>query len=214
MPKKIYYSLKLTLMDLPFEVTRSLIVPADIRLDYLHEVFQYTMGWRNSHFHEFQTKNKRYGMKSPDSDDLCDERKVRLTGIVKPNYPYFGYVYDYGDEWVHQIHVTDFDCKYMPSKRSIFCTEAKGACPPEDVGGAPGYEEFCQVINDPGNPENEEMAEWVYETCRYPRSQKWPHGVSLDSINMVLQNYERYYRRQTAPKKPKPPRMWVFTGKK
>lgn len=110
MPKKTFYRIEVALAECPFEVTRTLIVPADIRLDYLHEVLQTAMGWRDSHLHEFQSKTKRYGVKSGEDDEISDERRVRLSGIVKPKDPYCGYIYDYGDEWVHQLHVVDFDC--------------------------------------------------------------------------------------------------------
>ncbi len=198
-------------MELSFEVSRELIVPAEIRLDYLHGVLQFTMGWRDSHLHEFQTETKRYGMKLEDADEeLLNEKRSYLSAIVRPNSPCFGYIYDYGDEWVHRIEVIDFDCREMPKGRIFYCTAAKGACPPEDVGGAYGYEDFCKAINDPANPEHDEMTEWVYDL--YPRSQKWPDGVSLEFINDMLHCCERAYRRETAPKKPKPRRVWVYTG--
>ena len=212
MPKKILYQLEVSLMECPVEVTRSLIVPEDIRLDYLHEVLQTVMGWRDSHMHEFQSKTKRYGVNSGEDDEIIDERRVRLSGIVKPKDPYCGYIYDYGDEWVHQLHVVDFDCKNVPPKRWIACIGGKGACPPEDVGGPIGYADFCAAINDPGNPEHDEMTEWVYGTCKYPRAQKWPNGFEWEFADTELRDLERWYRRETAPKKPKPPRMWVFAG--
>ncbi len=214
MPKKTFYRIEVALAECPFEVTRTLIVPADIRLDYLHEVLQTAMGWRNSHLHEFQSKTKRYGVKSGEDDEISDERRVRLSGIVKPKDPYCGYIYDYGDEWVHQLHVVDFDCGGVPPKRWIACIGGKGACPPEDVGGTTGYADFCAAINDPENPEHDEQAEWVYDICQYHRSLKWPDGFDQKDIDGELYAVERWYRRETAPKKPKPPRMWVYVGKK
>ncbi|RRH67076.1 plasmid pRiA4b ORF-3 family protein, partial [Falsigemmobacter faecalis] len=38
--------------------------------------------------------------------------------------------------------------------------KASGACPPEDVGGAYGYEEFLQAIADPGHEQHDEMLDW------------------------------------------------------
>jgi hypothetical protein len=37
----------------------------------------------------------------------------------------------------------------------------KRACPPEDVGGYPGYAEFVAAIQDPGHDEHASMLEWV-----------------------------------------------------
>ena len=39
-------------------------------------------------------------------------------------------------------------------------THAAGRCPPEDVGGAPGYAEYLDAIGDPAHPEHEQMRLW------------------------------------------------------
>lgn len=210
-----FYALKISLSECHVEVTRTFVVPSDLRLDYLHQIIQDVMGWRNSHLHEFQTETKRYGMKIEDADEeLYDERRVRLSGIAKLRKPCFGYIYDYGDEWVHHVEVIDFDYVGLPLRRKLYCLEAKGACPPEDVGGSFGYEDFCRAVNDPNNPEHEEMTEWVYEVCNYPRTQKWPDGVSIDKINELLKACEAGLRRIEAAKKPKPRKVWMYTGER
>ena len=38
--------------------------------------------------------------------------------------------------------------------------KAAGACPPEDVGGAWGYEEFLEAIADPDHEQHEDMVRW------------------------------------------------------
>jgi len=213
--KKILYQLEVTLMECRFEVSRVLVVPEDIRLDYLHSLLQNVMGWRDSHMHEFQANNKRYGTKMiEDDEELRDERRVRLSAIAKIKHPEFHYIYDFGDEWVHRIKVSDFDCKLAPPKRQIFCLAGTGSCPPEDCGGTVGYEDFCAAINDPEHPEHEDQVEWVFEDCGYPRTRKWPDGFDLDYTNLILGNFEKWYKWQTAPKAPAPRRVWVYTGNK
>ncbi|WP_311979913.1 IS1096 element passenger TnpR family protein [Bradyrhizobium diazoefficiens] len=38
--------------------------------------------------------------------------------------------------------------------------EAAGRCPPEDVGGAPGYVEYLDAIGEPAHTEHEQMRLW------------------------------------------------------
>ena len=40
------------------------------------------------------------------------------------------------------------------------CLAGENACPPEDVGGPPGYEEFLRAIADPGHELHEDMVKW------------------------------------------------------
>jgi hypothetical protein len=37
----------------------------------------------------------------------------------------------------------------------------QGACPPEDVGGPWGYDEFQAALTDPSHPEHDERLEWA-----------------------------------------------------
>jgi hypothetical protein len=53
------------------------------------------------------------------------------------------------------------------------------ACPPEDIGGPPGYVDFVQAISDPAHPEHEELLEWCGATFD-------PFGFNLDAINAQL----------------------------
>jgi hypothetical protein len=41
--------------------------------------------------------------------------------------------------------------------------EAEGRCPPEDVGGPSGYEEFLEAIADPEHPDHDELTKWHSE---------------------------------------------------
>ena len=40
------------------------------------------------------------------------------------------------------------------------CITGQGACPPEDVGGVPGYAYFQQALADPSHPEHAELTVW------------------------------------------------------
>lgn len=63
------YQLKISLLEIEPEVWRWLLVPGGVRLERLHEIFQLTMGWTNSHLHEFRVGDTRYGEPDPEYDD-------------------------------------------------------------------------------------------------------------------------------------------------
>jgi hypothetical protein len=43
----------------------------------------------------------------------------------------------------------------------LTCLTGKGACPPEDCGGAWRYAALKQTLADPADPEHKEMLEWL-----------------------------------------------------
>lgn len=49
----------------------------------------------------------------------------------------------------------------QPDARYPRVVDGKRACPPEDVGGIPGYEEFLRAVGDPKHEEHASMLEWV-----------------------------------------------------
>jgi hypothetical protein len=126
------------------------------------------MGWTDTHLHHFEVLNPATGLKEeigiPDEDAIED---IILTGWKKNISHYFKsdndkaeYVYDYGDDWVHEVKLE----KILPSIDDIqypICIAGKRECPPEDCGGPPGYEEFLEAIMDPKHERHEELLDWV-----------------------------------------------------
>jgi Plasmid pRiA4b ORF-3-like protein len=90
--------------------------------------------------------------------DLRDELDVRLDSVLRKD-AHFSYVYDFGDWWEHLVTVEEV---VMPEAgtRYPYCVGGFGACPPEDVGGAAGFQQFMAAISDPSDPEHEQMLEW------------------------------------------------------
>ena len=41
------------------------------------------------------------------------------------------------------------------------CIDGQNACPPEDVGGIPGYAHFLEAITDPAHEEHDSYLDWV-----------------------------------------------------
>lgn len=90
----------------------------------------------------------------------------------------FIYTYDFGDDWRHRIQV---EAAMEPGEknRRPLCVAGANACPPEDVGGQPGYSEFLQAIVDPVHPEH--LAMWEWNGSPFD-----PAGFDLNAVNTAM----------------------------
>ena len=136
-------------------VVRVLDVPSAATLPEVHDLLQAAMGWTDSHLHQFEAGQARYGIPDPDfaadDPDLRDERSATLRDLPET----FGYLYDFGDSWHHDID------NLGPGGPEPGCVDGQGACPPEDCGGWPGYEDFRDAIAEPTHPEHEHLTSWA-----------------------------------------------------
>jgi hypothetical protein len=175
------YQVKITLSEVENSpVWRRVLVPAAIRLDRLHEVIQAAMGWQNYHLHNFVDGQTYYGVAEPELQ-YRDERKVRLNDLVKPG-DRLEYNYDFGDSWEHDILIEEATVA-MPDGHYPRCVAGQAACPPEDVGGTPGYARLIQILADPGHEEHQDMLRWLGLDNR---GQFDPARFTLDEANQRL----------------------------
>ncbi len=151
--------LKVTLMDTDPPVWRRLLVPAAIRLDRLDRVIQAAMGWTNSHLHMFIHSTGHYGTPDPDLP-LHDERKATLRDLAGQVGDAFGYEYDLGDSWEHEVLLEKL-VPAEPSGRYPACLDGARACPPEDCGGTSGYEQLIDTLADPNHPDHHDLLQWL-----------------------------------------------------
>lgn len=159
MNKKLYL-IKIRLVDAKPEIWRRFVVPSDIPLDRLHDIIQIVMGWTDSHIHEFIIAKKKYTEYPESVKDGLPCGKYRLGDLVKRKGSIIKYIYDFGDSWEHELCIEDsgFEDQNLPSP--VFCLGGARCCPPEDVGGVPGYTEFCKAMNDPFHIERNSCIEW------------------------------------------------------
>lgn len=178
--KASIYQLKVTLKDTKPPAWRRILVHGDTKLDDLHYILQIAMGWTNSHLHMFMSGKTRYGEPDPDYDStMKNEKRFRLEQIAFKKGDKLFYEYDFGDGWLHEI-VVEKILDPDPQRRYPICIDGKRACPPEDVGGIGGYEDFLEAIMDPSNPEHGEMLVWVGDDFQ-------PEFFDKDAVNKRLQ---------------------------
>lgn len=156
------FQLKITLAGVEPPIWRRVLVPADIRLGKLHDVIQRAMGWTDSHLHQYTVGDRRFSDPRCDDDgelEFEDERKVTLDRLVGTGQA-LKYEYDFGDSWEHEVLV---EKTREPDPRMSYpaCIAGARACPPEDVGGTPGYDRLLESLADPEDSERHEFLTWL-----------------------------------------------------
>jgi hypothetical protein len=174
------FRIEIVLTDVRPIVRRVVEVPGEVSLAVLHEVVQAAMGWENTHLHEFEVARARYGLPDPEwNTGVGDESKTKLFRLVGAG-DRLDYVYDFGDRWEHSLLVEAVGAPDL-GVRYPRCVDGQGACPPEDVGSIPGYQQFRQVLADPDHPDHEERVQW-WGSDRFD-----PTWFDLDAMDRALQ---------------------------
>jgi hypothetical protein len=172
---------RVTMCEVEPVVVRVLDVPSGVLLPELHQLLQAGLGWTDSHLHQFVADDVSYAMPGLDGfEEDRDERRVPLRALPVR----FRYLYDFGDGWVHEVEVLS------AGEQTPGCVSGEGACPPEDVGGAPGYAEFREVLSNPDHPEHDHLRGWAGE---------WSDGFDLAGTDRFV--------RQMVGEVPEPARL-------
>jgi hypothetical protein len=184
--------IKITLDDVKPTMMRRIEVPVNVKLDMLHEMIQAIMPWGNYHGYEFHVRESRWGIPMPEMDDfgypVADARKITLArALSEPNFKALRYTYDFGDDWRHPIKV---ERRFTAEQWDEFprLVDAKGCCPPEDIGGPWGYAEYLGAISDPHHPRHVEFMEWL--------GRRDPNEIDRAAIEVAL---SQFVKRTKAP---------------
>ena len=133
-------------------VWRRIEIPSAMRLDQVHAVIQVAFFWHSLHLHAFETVCGDFG--APDDDDDWAERKDEATAalaqVAAAEKAKVVYVYDFGDDWRHDIVVE----KIAPAEPGVAyprCTGGRREAPPEDCGGIWAFNEYQAELDDTFN---------------------------------------------------------------
>jgi len=140
--------LKITLEDTDPPIWRRIEVKAATTLKMLHPVIQAAMGWEDDHLFQFEIGGYR-----------ANGGRVSLADLAESDLKRFSYLYDMGDSWEHDLRIE----KILPADPHALYPryiDGAGRCPPEDVGGIPGFYAFLDALADPNDPDHEDRLEW------------------------------------------------------
>lgn len=159
---------------------RRVQLAADTTLEELHSVVQVAMGWKDAHLHLFIVNGEEYGETDPEFGATThDENEGVLSDIVREG-DRFVYVYDFGDDWNHQIQV-ESTLPDDKTRRLPCCIVGEHACPPEDCGGPPGYARLLEILVDPKHTEYQDTLYWLGDDFD-------PEAFDLAAVNRSLRH--------------------------
>lgn len=150
-------------------IWRRIQVPANATFLDLHAAIQDSFGWEESHLHIFRFGDRfeepvDIGPREPEDwgfeDDRLIEKETLISGWLKQEGRICTYEYDFGDGWEHMIILEKITAA-EPGQVYPRCMAGKRACPPEDSGGIPGYEEKLEILKHPGSKHFKEIHDWM-----------------------------------------------------
>jgi hypothetical protein len=161
MTAEIIARVHIVLDDTMPAIWRKVDVPVSSSLKMLHTIIQAAMGWEDCHLWHFEAGGKRYGIPDrvwPDSE-MAAARNVKLASLIDRGVRELLYTYDFGDDWRHSIIIEAVGPGDVGVKYPIFVAGER-RCPPEDVGGLPGFELFIEAMANPKHKEHRRLREW------------------------------------------------------
>ena len=187
------YQFKIKLKDIYYPIVwRRVLVPSDFTFEEFNEVIQIAFGWENMHMYFFSPKGYRSKPMIESVPELneffeminegyLNVETTLLSEIFVSEKMKFTYIYDYGDDWNHQITLEKILTNDEIEKPVLL--KGEGACPPEDSGGPYGYSMLKEKLADKKHPDHKDMKEWMGLRPR----QNW------DAAAFDLEAYQQYF---------------------
>ena len=181
-PAPTIYQIKIVLVGIEPPIWRTVLCKSDATLAEFHDVIQVAMGWNDSHLHKFNVEDREIGNAEFRLDDYCDdaedEREITLEDVA----PSFEYEYDFGDGWVHDVHI-EIEVPYNAKVSYPLCIAGERKCPPEDSGGIWGYQSTLDALAD--GTIDDDRREWMEE---FTGGEPW----DAEEFNLEMVNWNSH----------------------
>jgi hypothetical protein len=176
--------LRIAIDEVAPPVVRRVEVPLTMRLDDLHFVLQIAIGWQNCHPFEFRVGDTAWGLVDRDAETNPLPAEGATLADVRALGRIFRYGYVFGEDWQHTVEIE----AVTPAEQGVVyprLIEAHGRCPPADIGGAAGYEDYLLAVADSKHPLHETMVE--FDDPEFD-----PNKVDVAALAKNLANLARY----------------------
>ena len=171
-------------------IWRQIQVRKETNFFELHHILQITMGWKNSHLHEFNCDGYRIGeiieefsTEGFGSDEVTDSKTVTIKDIIQKIDEPFQYTYDFGDSWDHILYI-EKSLPGDPNSKYPICIGGEMACPPEDCGGIHAYYNYLKILKDNKHEEYKELRIWMGKNFDARK-------FDQEAVNRKLRNLKR-----------------------
>lgn len=177
------YQLKIAIKGSHPPIWRRCIVPANLTFSALTDVLNIVMGWDGYHLSSFEFDRLKIRIEEK-SDDFgfddyqdLDAAQTPISSFMESE-EWFTYIYDFGDYWQHRVTIE----KILPDYEFDYpmVIKYKGDTPYEDCGGIYGYYNLLNILQNPEDPEYEEMRDWAGD----PEDQHY----DIEEVNEELKN--------------------------
>ncbi|WCR29449.1 plasmid pRiA4b ORF-3 family protein [Paenibacillus thiaminolyticus] len=157
------YICQIELNDITPKIWRQFQFHADVTFHQLHNIIQIVMGWEDEHFYEFRLGRKVIGLPDPfflEEREQLYAQEEKVGKHVNQEKMTFSYLYDFGDDWEHTITVMRIQPDEEDGVNPV-CLEGERCCPPENVGGVPGYCLMTEAMADPRHDYHDAFENWL-----------------------------------------------------
>lgn len=166
-----YFDFTVSLQDVLPRPWRRFLIASNARFAALHSAIQDACGWSSSHMYLFRAAGDYdhdviAGLRLEEGDDDLNEPtpSAEKTHVAR----YFGgegrttclYVYDFGDDWTHDVQLNDI--VNLPDRFSRRLLGGEHAFPPDDSGGAHSYTVIQEALRTGKDPEG--LLDWARGT--------------------------------------------------
>ena len=144
-------------------VSRTVVVPADWSLAFLHDVIQETFGWLDYHQYEFAKSKKIDATKwTTDSEEFSDlgeyleSSQTSISALLNKKGAKLHYIYDLGD--YNEVEIVSLG---NVSKPAIEDFETVGPDVVEDSTGIGGIEGILKIVEEGKGKQYKMLKDWL-----------------------------------------------------